>query len=189
MILDLLLYFAKFPSREGVLSIAVNGSSDMSQYAAVIEQLSQLPEESITPEINSYVFGQSYDSVKARIDKLSGTYMFVDFGEFDYGGDNRNSLLCTQKIAVTIARKLSDNVDLLEQAIASDSTIKLLSKVYASMYHDSQQGTSELFDRISMNKTQIIPFVATELHSIGWTIMIDMSAPDLLHIKTQSRSF
>jgi len=189
MILELLLYFAKFPCRDGVFDMAINGSSEMPEYADVINKFNSLPEISITPEISSYVFGQSYDTVKARIDRLSGIYMFVDFGEFDYGNDNKNSLSCTQKIAVTIARKLSDNVDLLEQAIASDTTIKILSKIYACMFRDAQDGNSELFDRISMNRTQIIPFVATELHSLGWTIMIDMSAPDLLDIKSQSRSF
>lgn len=36
MILDLLRYFARFPQKEGVVSMFANGSSDFIQYAELL---------------------------------------------------------------------------------------------------------------------------------------------------------
>ena len=69
MILDLFSYFAKYPSREGVLSIFNNGSSSHAQYAELKETILAMPDPLI-PTIQSYVFGQSFESVKASIDTL-----------------------------------------------------------------------------------------------------------------------
>ena len=75
MILDLFSYFAKFPSKSGVLSIFTNGSSTYAQYSELHNVITNLPEP-LVPAIQSYVFGQSFESVKARIDNLTGTYLF-----------------------------------------------------------------------------------------------------------------
>ena len=75
MILDLFSYFAKYPSREGVLSIFNNGSSSQAQYAELKETILAMPDPLI-PAIQSYVFGQSFESVKARIDTLLGIYLY-----------------------------------------------------------------------------------------------------------------
>lgn len=84
MILDLFSYFAKYPSREGVLSIFNNGSSSHAQYAELQETILAMPDPLI-PTIQSYVFGQSFESVKARIDNLVGTYLLLIMVSFLQG--------------------------------------------------------------------------------------------------------
>lgn len=75
VILDTLKYFAQFPSREGVYSMFTNGSSSsFPAYSEVQQYIAALPQARI-PDISGFVFGQSFDHVKRRIDALTGTYL------------------------------------------------------------------------------------------------------------------
>ena len=185
MILDLFSYFAKFPSKSGVLSIFNNGSSSQVQYAELKEAILAMP-ESLIPAIQSYVFGQSFESVKARIDTLVGTYLFIDYGEFSSRSDNRNSIEDTQKLAATIAMKLSDSSDLVEEAIASDVCLELLTTLRTYFLYDAESGNIPWLNRSSIKNHDIIPFVAKELKSIGWTMIFEANASDLFNVKRRT---
>lgn len=188
MILDLFLYFAKFPTRDGVLSMFTNGSSAYAQYSDLYDTVSALPPPLIAT-IQSYVFGQSFDSVKARIDGITGTYLFVDYGEFSSKSDNRNSIVDTQKVAATIAMKLSDTSDLVEEAIASGICLNLLNTLRAHLLYDAECGNISWLSRSTIKGQDIIPFVAKELKSIGWTMMFEANAADLFNVKERMASF
>lgn len=189
MIKDQFLYFAQYPSKEGIRAILSNGSSDFPGYNALTEALDNLPNISRIPEIANYVYGQSFDELKQRIDKLVGSFLFVDYGEVDMLGDGRNSYQCTQRLAVTVAYKMPNRADAAEYMLASDATLRLLSKVHAWMIADAEAGNIEWLSRGELDKTEIIPFVATELSSVGWTLMLSCIAPDTLGIHHLSRSF
>lgn len=189
MILDLFSYFAKFPSKVGVLSMFTNGSSDYEQYAELYTVISALPETSLIPAIQSYVFGQSFDSVKARIDGLTGCYLFIDYGEFTSGRDNRNSIQDTQKLAATIAMKIPDTADLVEEAIYSQLTLDLLNVLRAHLLSDSEESKFSWLNRKAIENHDIIPFVAKELKSIGWTLMFSSDASDMFDLKSLVRRF
>lgn len=188
MILDLFSYFAKFPSKSGVLSIFNNGSSTYAQYPELHNEIANLPEP-LVPAIQSYVFGQSFESVKARIDNLTGTYLFIDYGEFSSKSDNRNSIVDTQKVAATIAMKLSDTSDLVEEAIASAICLNLLNTLRAHLLYDAECGKISWLNRSTIKGQDIIPFVAKELKSIGWTMMFEANAADLFNVKERMASF
>jgi hypothetical protein len=189
MILELFTYFARYPGKEGVLSIFANGESGHPQYRMLADTVSAFPQESLIPEIKEFVFGQSFDSVKARVDKLTGIYLFVDFGEFFSSRDSRNTIRDAQKIAVTVAMKITDSADLIEEAIASDVTLRLLNRLRAYLIHDSEQGTILWLNRSETNKNEIHPFVVKELKSIGWTLMFNTDASDLFDLKSLISSF
>lgn len=187
MILSLLKYFAKYPQKAGVLSMFANGESTMIGYADLITHIKHLPDP-IIPEIESYVFGQSHDTVKKRVDTITGTYLFVDFGEFSSRRDSRNSVLDTQKLAVTIATKISDTADMVEEAIASNMTLHVLSKLRRHLISDAETRVVPWMEDLSPNH-DIIPFVSPEFKSIGWTIMFDISASDVFGMKPLIQSF
>ena len=127
MLLDLFEYFAKFPATAGVTKgIANKGESSMEEYATVLKAIKEMPEKELVPEIENYVYGQSFDELKQRIDKLTGSFLFVDYGEVDMQSDGRRSFQCTQRIAVTVAMKLPNNSDMLERVIANDRTLQML---------------------------------------------------------------
>ena len=141
------------------------------------------------PEIANYVYGQSFDELKQRIDKLAGSFLFVDYGELNMLADGRNSYQITQRIAITVANKMTNRADAAEYMLASDATLRLLSRVHAWMLADAEQGNIEWLSRGELDKAEFVPFVATELSSVGWTLMLTCIAPDSLSIHQQSRSF
>lgn len=189
MILNQFLYFAQYPSKEGIRAILTNGSSDFPGYNELTEALDNLPEMSRIPEIANYVYGQSFDELKQRIDKLAGSFLFVDYGELNMLADGRNSYQITQRIAITVANKMTNRADAAEYMLASDATLRLLSRVHAWMLADAEQGNIEWLSRGELDKAEIIPFVATELSSIGWTLMLSCIAPDTLGTHALSKSF
>ena len=189
MIKDQFLYFAQYPSKEGIRAILTNGSSDFPGYNELTEALDNLPDMSRIPEIANYVYGQSFDELKQRIDKLAGSFLFVDYGELNMLADGRNSYQITQRIAITVANKMTNRADAAEYMLASDATLRLLSRVHAWMLADAEEGNIEWLSRGELDKAEFVPFVATELSSVGWTLMLSCIAPDTLGTHHLSRSF
>ncbi|ATV32536.1 hypothetical protein CUC00_08445 [Prevotella intermedia] len=189
MIKEQFLYFAQYPSKDGIRAIFTNGASDFTGYNDLVSALDKLPQTSRIPEIDNYIYGQSFEELQARIDKCIGSFLFVDYGEMSMSGNNHNSYELTQRIAVTVAYKMSNRADAGEYMLASDKTLELLSKVHASMLADADRGEIEWFSRSELARAEYVPFVASELHSVGWTLMLSCLAPDSLQIHRQYKSF
>ena len=190
MLLDLFTYFAKFPASAGVTrGIATKGESSMEEYATVLSMLGNMQEKEkeLVPEIENYVYGQSFDELKQRIDKLTGSFLFVDYGEVDMQSDGRRSFECTQLIAVTVAMKLPNTSDMLERIIANDRTLQMLSKIHARIMADAEREELYWMDRDSVANCEIIPFVSAELQSYGWTLMLSATGADILDTHRMSR--
>lgn len=189
MIKSQFLYFAQYPSRDGVLAMFTNGSSDFPGYNDLVASLRNLPEVSRIPEIANYVYGQSFDELKQRIDKLVGSFLFVDYGEMDMLGSQPGSFRISQRMAVTVACKMTNRADAAEYMLASDTTLQLLSRIHAWLLADADAGNVDWLSRGELDKAEVVPFVATELHSVGWTLMLSCVAPDTLGTHDLSRSF
>ena len=188
MIKQQFLYFAQYPSKDGVLAMFTNGSGTP-DYDALVKALKALPESSRVPEITNYVYGQSFDELKQRIDKLVGSFLFVDYGEMDMLGSQPGSFRISQRMAVTVACKMPNHADAAEYMLASDTTLRLLTKVHAWLIADADAGNIDWLSRSELDKAEIVPFVATELSSAGWTLMLSCIAPDTLDTHTLARSF
>ena len=101
--------------------------------------------------------------------------------------DGRRSFQCTQRIAVTVAMKLSAYADMLERVIANDRTLQMLSKVHARIMADVETEGLYWMDRESITTCEIIPFVSAELQSYGWTLMLSAKGADILDVHQMSR--
>lgn len=187
MILQLFKYFARYPQKEGVLSMFTNGGSSVfPQYAELLAYVKELSDVPLIPEIENFVFGQSYDFVKRRVDAITGNYLFIDFGEFTSSRDVRNSISDQQKIAATVAMKMPEAADIIEIAIASEVTLSLLAALRKRLIQDSKSEDFSWMDKMS-DKHDIIPFVSPEFKSIGWTLMFTSTAADLFDAKSSFR--
>ena len=80
MIADLFLYFAKFPNKRGIRSMATLGKSEFVEYAQMLDALKQFPDDARVPEIGHYVYGQTFDELKSLVERLTGSFLFVDYG-------------------------------------------------------------------------------------------------------------
>lgn len=189
MIKEQFLYFAQYPSRNGILAMFTNGTSHFEGYNTLVAELSQLPQTSRVPEIDNYVYGQSFEELQARIDKCIGSFLFVDYGEMSMTANHHNTYELTQRLAVTVAFKMPNRSDAAEHMLASDKTLSLLSKVHAAMLADADRGDIEWLSRGELSRAEYVPFVASELHSVGWTLMLSCIAPDTLQIHQQYKSF
>lgn len=189
MIVDLFLYFAKFPNKRGIRSMATLGKSEFAEYAQMLDILERLPDKARIPEIDHYVYGQTFDELKSLVERLTGSFLFADYGEFEFGDDGRRSYQCTQRLAITVAMKYSDHADPMEHVIISDRTLKLLTTVHAWMMADAERGELNWLSRDSLAHAEIVPFVASELKASGWTLMLNATAPDMLGTHALNRSF
>lgn len=188
MIKEQFLYFAQYPSKDGVLAMFTNGSGTPG-YDALVKALKALPESSRVPEIANYVYGQSFDELKQRIDKLVGSFLFVDYSEMDMLGSQPGSFRISQRMAITVACKMPNHADAAEYMLSSDATLRLLTQVHAWLIADADAGNIDWLSRSELDKAEIVPFVATELSSAGWTLMLSCIAPDTLDTHTLARSF
>ncbi len=188
MILDLFLYFAKFPLLDGVKRIATKGASNMPEYAELLQQLERQEEHSLIPGIGNYIYGQSFEDLKGRLDRITGSFLFVDYGEMRTSADRIQSLQVSERLAITVAFKLAQT-DALEQAIASERTLQMLATLYSFLLADIETGAFRYADRPAIDNTEIVPFVSSELSAYGWTLMLSVSSPDALGIHEQFKSF
>ena len=180
MIQELLLYFARFPDRRVMLDIFRNGSSQDESYTELQERISALPEDGRLPALRHVVMGDNIEKVRRTINGFTGLFLFIDYGTIVSTQDSRQSWQDTLSCAVTIAGKISDQADLVEEQLLSDRTLALLNKLRAYMVADSARYA---WLRLMSDRHQMDPFVSSELKSIGWTITFSIDAQDLLNVK------
>ena len=85
--------------------------------------------------------------------------------------------------------KLSDTSDLVEEAIASDVCLELLTTLRTYFLYDAESGNIPWLNRSTIKNHDIIPFVAKELKSIGWTMIFEANASDLFNAKKRTAFF
>lgn len=185
MILDLIKYFARYPSKAGVLKIFVRGESALPEYASLLNYIKTLPEQSLMPEIENYVVASSLDKVKGYVSNFRGvkTFLMLDYGEISSVPDSRDSMQDNMGLAITVACHLDNNADLVEDNIASDITLAIANRLRAQVMVDSRnQALGHGIKDIIAGAHKIMPFESKELQSVGWTIAFSMNATDLLDV-------
>jgi hypothetical protein len=71
---EIFTYFAKFPQKAGVLELFNRSASDLFPgYTALKTQIARLDPHSLIPGIKGFVFGIDEQSIKKRIEEISGT--------------------------------------------------------------------------------------------------------------------
>ncbi len=165
---DIFLYFAQFPSKDGVIASFTNGSSNYKEYAELLEQYNSGSKNRL-PDIEGFVFGQNFDAVKARIDTITGNFLFVEVGNIDSTQDQRGNINDSMKIACTLAYKENRDADLVEHMIISGRSLDLINQLRANLFKDQQPWL-----RMIDGTTQMQPFVSSELASVGWSFMFNL---------------
>lgn len=180
ILIDIFLYFARFPKIEGIAPMFNVGTSKIPGYTELRQMIASLPEHSLT-DINNYIFAPNLEAVKARVNNISDDYLFVDFGEIECVTDSSNRMTDQARLAVTVAYKMSDFAsDIIEQALAFNSTLKKLATIRNMMIEE--QKCRPWLKNISKNHT-FVPFVSKDLSSVGWTILFNREGYDSFEAK------
>jgi len=173
------LYFTNFPDKSGVLELFNRSESDLyPDYAVLKTEIENLAVHSLVPGIKEYVFGVNFDSVKARIKELDGTYLFVDYGHIMTTEDDYERHSDDMLISLTLATPFKiEKLDHVEQVFMTDAALAMLMQIRAQMMADSEFP----FVKQLNFPTEITPFFARELSdSTGWTMVFKKSGVGIL---------
>ena len=185
MILDIFKYFAKFPSRKGILAMATLGKSQLKEYSEIISELKSLPESDVVlPEVDNYLYAQSVDELQKTIQKLTGSFLLIDYGEISFSQRMPRAIEASIQVAATVAVKVSERADALERFILNGRALDCLNRVYAKMLDDSDSGTLSWLDRDRLISAQFLPFLSPELSAVGWTLMFEAVSVDPTAIRS-----
>jgi len=186
MIIDIIKYFSKYPERAGVLNMFTNAESHVPGYADLKRFAEYLPEHGVLPNIEYMAVGQSMDSLKSYLNSIPGciTYLLVDFGEINSTKNNKNTINDTMKMAVTVAMRVPDGLDIMEESIASANTLEQINRLRAHLIKDSRDKVLGSWFDLFGSRHDLVPFVTKELQSIGWTIMFNADGTDMLDVTT-----
>ena len=80
LLIELFLYFGRFPACEAIAPLFNKGKSNIPGYDDLHAAILALGDGAIVPEIANYVFGPNFDAVSSRVNNLTGYYLFVDYG-------------------------------------------------------------------------------------------------------------
>ena len=191
MILDIIKYFSKYPERAGVLHMFVNEVSTMPGYNALKAYVQNLPEHGALPDIQYMAVGQSMDSLKSFLNTITGcvSYLLVDFGEINSSKNNKNTITDSLKMAVTVAMRVPDGMDIIEESIASANTLNITNRLRAHLIKDSRDKVLGSWFDLFGSRHDLVPFVTKELQSIGWTIMFNADGTDMLDVTTIMKDY
>lgn len=177
LLIDLFLFFARFPKREGIYPMFNVGDSVIHGYSDLRLRIDNLQEHSIT-DIENYIFGANLEAIKQRVNNIvAGTdFLFVDFGEIDCATDSSNRLTDSARLAITVAYRMkSFSADLIEQTLAFSNSFSKLISIRNKMI--SEQQVHPWLKDLSRNHT-FLPFISEEMTSVGWALMFNREGYD-----------
>lgn len=184
ILLEIFLFFARFPQRNGILEAFNKGASKLATYHDLMMKVYELPAKSIS-DIQHYIFGANFEAVRTRVNNIASgeDYLFVDFGEIECSTDQRNRMNDSARLAVTVAFRVSEfSADIIEQMLYFDASLKKITEI--RNYVLSEQCNHPWLKNISQNHT-FVPFVSPDFASIGWTMLFNREGYDSFNAKNR----
>ncbi|ATR90086.1 hypothetical protein CS544_02580 [Porphyromonas gingivalis] len=180
MFVDILKYFARFSSKDGVLANFTSGSSSFSAYAHLREELAALEYLNIVPD---FVFGPHIDKVRTRVNAIvEGPYLFVDYGEVEHVDASPGQYADRISLAVTVARPMREtSADVVEHLLAMEDCLRRLVDIRNGIL--ALRCASDPYYRGLSEAHTIVPFETAELSSAGWTMLFSRQGFDSLSAK------
>ncbi len=171
MIVDVFKYFAKFPEKSAVLKVFNAGASDLSEYAALIEEINTSQTHSLFPDIKDFIFDVSLEEIMEKLSNIEGLFMLIDYGDVVSSENHLKRKTDSFSLALTVAYYLGNNdYDNAERLILSDKAWNYLEDIGQVMREDSDPFIKRLQFPVSRS-----PEVSREfLGSVGWTMRFEM---------------
>ena len=134
------------------------------------------------PEIKYFAFGVDEQTLRERVSTFDDYYMFVDYGEFDSNRDDKNRLIDSWQLAVTVAQPLASRTLLPDEVDEYHlQSFEITARIRARMLE--QQHSHPWLQYLSDNHG-IAPFIAPEIcRSVGHSILFQLKGLDLLSVK------
>lgn len=182
LVKDLFFFFARFPQKQGVLSLFNLGRSDKIEgYDVWMQEVKNLPDTPILPDIKHYVFGVDESAVSARVRALDDYFLFVDYGQIASELNTIGSRLDSFYISFTVAYPIrGTSTDLIERGLQSDKALNLLAEMRRFIIQEEK--CIPWLKNFSVDHI-ITPWYSKDLPSFGWTAVIERQGADILNAK------
>lgn len=176
-ITDLLLYFAKYPRREGVLELFNRNvlPGDMgTAYTGLKTYIENMEGEALLPALEYLVFGNDETEVDRIIQLTNGFFLMVEYGPVRGNAPDRTGRRDADwKLSLIVAYHFNaDTYDAVTESIVMDQCMDYLLQIAVQMEED-EYPTCPL-RRFSESALHFTPINPADLYqSIGW--MMDFS--------------
>lgn len=172
MITEDILYYAKFPAKTGVLKNFKRSNNPSADYTSLKSQVEALPDTSLIPEIEDFLFSTNEEVVAERIRNIKSYFMLFQYGIVRSPAPGRSGARnTTMASSLIIARQHSKNAtDTVEEMLHMEKTLQFIVQVANQMKTDNKT----LFcaaDRFAENSIDIAPVEPALIYGcVGWVM-------------------
>ena len=172
MITEDILYFAKFPAKAGVLENFKRTENVDPEYTALKTQVEALPDTSIIPEIEDYLFSVHEEVIENRIRNIKKYFLLFQYGIIRSPAHDRAGIRkTTLASSLIVARKISlKATDVADESIYLEKTLQYIVQIANQMRDDNKT----LFcapERFAESNIDIAPVEPGLLYGcIGWVM-------------------
>lgn len=174
---QLIKYFAAFPKKEGVLQLFdknVLPEPMGTTYANLKQYITDLPEESILPQLETLVFGASEDVVDRIVSKIKGFFLMVEYGPVRGSSPEKTGRRDGDwKLSLIVGHHINmEKIDPISESILMDKCMEYLLAIASEMERNEYLECP--LHRFSNSALHFSPIEPADLYqSIGW--MMDFS--------------
>lgn len=169
-IIDIIKYFAKFPSRANIDNWFASPDAAIPGYSDLQDYINALPDPLI-PDITDFIVGMDEEKIANRIRSIDGFFMYVEYGNIRASQlDNYRKRSTDFNLAVIIACHYnSRNIDNMAEALVMDNALTYMMQLAEQMKTDDALvcGNKRLLDG-PLTFTPIPPFLLYQ--SYGWEL-------------------
>lgn len=163
IITSMFTYFSKFVTAKAVQQNFVRSSGEAYElFKGIFDNHAPV----LASPLPDFVFGHDKNYFDGRIKKVSGQFLFVEYGQVNNSGNtvNKHEML----IDVMVGRKVDDRVnDAVATAIYMEEALAKLNEIVAVVQNDKK----EKVNRIIISPSGIIPIDTFDIPGvIGWSI-------------------
>jgi hypothetical protein len=163
--------FARFPELKAVQDIFRRKTSSNALYESLRDEVDNLAENSIMPDIKEYVFATSVEQIKNRINNLKDIFLMVEYGTYHYSESN-GAEYGNFKIGISIGVPwVGNSKDEIEETLQMNNLYNLTKQMLEYLFEDDNCSLLEIFSPTTVINTIESEFAKQFLgrECIGWT--------------------
>lgn len=171
-LIDTIKYFAKFPSRDGVIKCFSNPVPDP-EYLSLQNYISNLEGNGLIPDIEDFIVSSDEKAIAEKIKNIEGYFMYLEYaGIQSTAPDQMRNRNTDSTFAIIVAHhNNSRNTDNMYEAIIMDKCLAYIKQMWEYMKADDAEVCGN--KRLTDSAISIQPIPAVLLYqSYGWELAI-----------------
>lgn len=136
----LIRYFAKYPSKAGMLKHFVREVEKYSGYSDLKDYINTLPDESILPELETLIISTNETVIENNIKTIQQYFLMIEYGVIPTGEPNRGGVRESRlHLSLILGRRHeTNNLGMFEEVIEMDKMLGMITQIINQMVADSR---------------------------------------------------